>query len=248
MQKGSFALRRFFTLIEMLVVVAILASLLSPSLQKALRTARSLSCLNSLKQLGVWGTTYANDWNGVLPIQNEGGDGSYAFAKKWVDVLRDEGIRSDFATGAGLVCPALMTDHGAMARGAAYSCYGLNAAMGGAKVSGHPVPTIRLLSAKAFWFADGRLFARGTSSYDVHPRLTVNAWQFAADGCNDGDGPWCWVKPGLASAIDLFNPNGGHKGTMDVNCVYGDGHVGVVDYVNFFSKPQAERNLFLRGY
>ena len=65
----------FFTLVELLVVIAViavLASLLLPALAKAKGMASALVCKNKLKQLGVNMSFYLNDNNGVFPDYNFG--------------------------------------------------------------------------------------------------------------------------------------------------------------------------------
>ena len=63
-------LRSAFTLIELLVVVAIIALLISillPSLNKARAQARSTVCATNLKQAGIAELTYATEYNGYIP-------------------------------------------------------------------------------------------------------------------------------------------------------------------------------------
>ena len=64
-----------FTLIELLVVIAIiaiLAAMLLPALSKARARAKSATCMNNLKQLGVVMLMYAQDWNNILVVAIEG--------------------------------------------------------------------------------------------------------------------------------------------------------------------------------
>lgn len=61
--------RRGFTLVELLVVIAVisvLASLLLPSLSMAKEKARSISCLNNLRQVGLAIQVYADDHQDFL--------------------------------------------------------------------------------------------------------------------------------------------------------------------------------------
>jgi len=63
-----------FTLVELLVVVAvigILAALLLPALNRSVMAARKLSCTSNLKQLGVATGIYASDYDGCFPTRHE---------------------------------------------------------------------------------------------------------------------------------------------------------------------------------
>ena len=61
-----------FTLIELLVVVAIialLAALLLPALQKARETAKKASCMGNIRQVALANEQYRGDYNGYYTIQ-----------------------------------------------------------------------------------------------------------------------------------------------------------------------------------
>lgn len=64
-------MKRRFTLVELLITIAILAilvALLLPALHSARATAQEASCRNNQKQVGLLYSLYANDSDGIIPI------------------------------------------------------------------------------------------------------------------------------------------------------------------------------------
>ena len=64
-------MQKRFTLVELLVVIgiiAILAAMLMPALQKARESANRSDCINQLKQIGLAIMMYANDNRGATPV------------------------------------------------------------------------------------------------------------------------------------------------------------------------------------
>src|SRR5881409_2260801 len=82
--------RRGFTLIELLVVIAIiaiLAALLLPALSKSKEKAKSIACVNNLRQMALASKIYADDHDGryCFTFQVRGNN---VFRKAWFNFLQ----------------------------------------------------------------------------------------------------------------------------------------------------------------
>ncbi|OGV55976.1 MAG: hypothetical protein A2017_07875 [Lentisphaerae bacterium GWF2_44_16] len=72
--------KRHFTLIELLIVIAIIAilsALLLPGLNKAKATAKRIVCANNMKQIYTCSMNYVTDFNGCLPPTGNGSNVGY---------------------------------------------------------------------------------------------------------------------------------------------------------------------------
>jgi len=82
-------MKKRFTLIELLVVIAIiaiLASMLLPALSKAKDKAKTVSCVNKLKQMGLALTMYAGDFQDFLPYTYLHINGLRSCVQAYIDV------------------------------------------------------------------------------------------------------------------------------------------------------------------
>lgn len=105
-----------FTLVELLVVISIIAvllSILTPTLSATRESARRVICLNNLRSLGIAVQMYRDDHDGSLPYANY----QYSLSLGWTDPLDALGPylavdlpsideHGEIVTGQPFLCPS----------------------------------------------------------------------------------------------------------------------------------------------
>ena len=156
--------RAGFTLVELLVVIGIIALLISillPSLNSARKAASSVKCLSNLRQMGILTQMYANAYKGSLPPaeyhrRNDKGDAGSDVAVTWGALLAEQlrigtgvaiGVTANDPTGADankqrqmFICPDAVTRPDSVAPPNTYSAHPLLVPVSSLTVAGGPNP------------------------------------------------------------------------------------------------------------
>ena len=180
--------RPAFTLLELLVVVAIiaiLAGLLLPAISRAGARARSVTCLSNLRQWGLATQLYAADNNDFLPP--DGAPNGRSVNSGWyIDLPRAIGLRpyseSPWRTNRALVparsiwiCPA-NTNRGS---GSLLFHYCLNEHVNGTGAHRAPVRHSSITApAQVIWLFDNGKLAAVAQQNNVHTNLHHHGAQF----------------------------------------------------------------------
>lgn len=211
-----------FTLVELLIVIAIiaiLASLLLPALSKAREKATGVQCVNNLKALSTAMQNYAGDNNDMIPFYIPGStkilwnylllgpnpkyrDGKTPYTDSWTHPPK--GMYIDRVS---FLCPSMSGNHPLTGNANWWEynpSYGINTGLfpddGGAyKITRYKSPSLK--------------------------RMIVDTVKFDGTTFSDNEGVWRWSRnvysPETTNGLGYLSPR--HNMTVNMNHV--DGHV-----------------------
>jgi len=210
--KRPLALSRFnrrFTLIELLVVIAIiaiLASLLLPSLARARTQAKLASCSGSLKQLGMGVIAYVGDSQDYMPPEF---DGNPAVSGGYGNYVNYTLVNAGVLTKKSFKCPE--QDPGSFSWPVQVD-YGFNE---------------HLINGLSSVFKSYKL---GTQPKPSTKILFLDCWHNNSDGTTDMSRGWWRFNVNASSNIDYGRPAGRHGGRCGIAWL--DGHCSAVSIPN----------------
>ena len=184
---------RIFTLIELLIVIAIiaiLAGMLLPALNAAREKARAIKCASNLKQYGMAIAMYAHTYQDYLLIQNPVNHrtGTIGYIYQWGGYIQTELMpkmrEADWKAGKSInSCPSRNKNYGAVLTGYEQEAisYAHNTLALGAQAQGtNPDATHKMsrLKQPAFYvgFCDSEVWCIGSSGV-----LAMGRWNGAKE-------------------------------------------------------------------
>jgi prepilin-type N-terminal cleavage/methylation domain-containing protein len=190
---------RGFTLVELLVVIAviaILAGLLLPALTSAKRSGQGAYCLNNLKQLQLGWQLYTDDFHqNVPPITDTvmaGKDAAHpSWVAGWLKTDSDQGDKSD-STNTDLLIGPQYAPFGSIGQYVKQAqVYRCPADKSTVTIGGRPYPRVRSMSMNAYLWGTGKwqapAFVVFKKTVEIHNPSQI--WVFIderEDSINDG--------------------------------------------------------------